>query len=370
MKLARKCKNLFFISILTISLTASVTPTFALNGIIGDNDTIKNPDEVGMHYYESAPEGFNPLNATNEELEQYGFLSKPTEPNEIKFWEQSLKAEIVKSKVKLRNSNKRNENKDKLKLKDKLELNDTQNTTYMHGSNWAGYARDSYSNSTVQKVSGKWKIPTAAANVYTYTSESNWLGIGGTGNYANDYLYQAGSESNWNNAWKEYSLWYEVVGGDSDTGYALTLTGLPASAGDEIYCQVWMNPNFNTWVGGSYFSHKINFYVYNVTKGKISSFWLGNNDYGIPSKTAEWIAERPTKDTGGFTLLSNFGTTQFYSCMYSPTWSGSNYLIPRVDSMNLNWLIDMYTPDGTKCLAWTNALSADGVFTIDWRAYQ
>jgi len=124
---------------------------------------------------EIAPDGFNPLSATTEELNKYGFPEKPSDPEKLKKW--TFAMQHAKHYVKPEQS----------------PSQWTNGTAY--NNHWAGYvikASDNLVNGMTPKYTeaqGSWVQP-----VYTGSSvPAFWVGMGG---FTDAPIVQAGADSN------------------------------------------------------------------------------------------------------------------------------------------------------------------------------
>jgi hypothetical protein len=157
---------------------------------------------------------------------------------------------------------------------------------------WAGYAVASDFASPqpiVVGINSSWIVPTVGVSPQN-TYSAAWIGIGGQ---LDSTLIQVGTEHDCVRDVPTYSVWYELLPGNS-----ITITSINAAPGDKITASITLvNPTTNEW------SIKIS------DSTKAQRFEEDVN-YTSSRLSAEWIVERPTVGNGLGTL-ADFGTITF-----------------------------------------------------------
>jgi hypothetical protein len=139
-------------------------------------------------------------------------------------------------------------------------------------------------------VNSSWAVPTVSVSLQN-TYSAAWIGIGGQLD-SDSTLIQVGTEHDCVNGEPTYSVWYELLPGNS-----FTLTNNVAS-GDKIIASITLvNPDTDEW----------SIEISDLTKAQ--SFER-NVTYGSSRLSAEWIVERPTVGNSLGTL-ADFGTITF-----------------------------------------------------------
>jgi hypothetical protein len=157
---------------------------------------------------------------------------------------------------------------------------------------WAGYAvASNFVNPqpVVLGVNGSWTVPTINASLQNAYSAA-WIGIGGQ---LDSTLIQVGTEHDCVRDVPTYSVWYELLPGNS-----VTITSISAAPGDKITASITLvNQTTNEW------SIKIS----DLTKAQR---FEENVNYVSSRLSAEWIVERPTVGNS-LGNLADFGTITF-----------------------------------------------------------
>jgi hypothetical protein len=275
--------------------------------------TAQQPNEIptnlaGISTIAPPPDGFDPLTATDADLAYYGFPPRPNENSgDYASWAKAMTASAERIVPTLVETN----------ISHGPRVNapgSTTDTDYSY--NWSGYVKNgsakSYGKSSYSFVYSDVTVPTAqqASGKCTggWDYGSAWVGIDGDG--SNDVLqdgiefdaYCKGSTKD-----SYYSPWFEWYPFNE-----VRISGLPISAGNEYYMEVWSTS-----------STKGHAYLVNVTKKKSVTI-----NFSAPSGTklignsAEWITERPGVN-GSLATLTNYGS-QTYSDSLGETFAGSS----------------------------------------------
>jgi Peptidase A4 family len=279
---------LAFLVLATLSLSTSLDAQTAAHGRwVFDPAGIATPGFV----YDLPPAEFNPLTASDAELEQWGFPPRPSTEDAAAYgrWEKIATAKRVTPKLTFTNIY--HGPAQNVKIGPPIK-----NATSTTSSNWSGYvvagANGLFTpnNSDVFSV---WIVPAAhqASSPPTCTStwvySSQWVGFDGWG--SGDVL-QAGTEADANCSSTSYYFWYEWY------PFAETRISLPVGPGDVAQVTV-------TYKTTSPHGQAV---ILNLTTGQSSVISFnppsGTNYVG---NSAEWIMERPTIN-GSLPDLSNY----------------------------------------------------------------
>jgi len=261
------------------------------------------------------PASFDPIVATDMQLEAYGFPPRPNAGVSLNAYAVWLKVVSLPT----------------TRIVPQLEATNVSNgpaaitsiSRQQGGSpvgatspNWSGYVDYDPNKSFVAPktyVFGSYIVPFAeqafGACVGTWEYSSQWVGIDGWG--SNDVL-QAGTEADSScsngTTTRYYSAWYEWYPTNE-----VRVSNLPVSAGDQIYVYVW---NTSTTVG--------NYYMADETKNtSVSLSFTAPSGTVLQGNSVEWVVER-TKLSSGYSTLANYVTDPWYYC-HAQLASGLTY---------------------------------------------
>lgn len=282
--------------------------------------------------YTGAPAGFDPTTASDEELQTYGYPSRP-DPNDMKayaVWQRAVSTTRVTPEL-VPNPNRFHRPNQKM-------------GSFVSG-NWSGYSVVKGSP-TFDEVVGLWIVPSVNSESGSFTGYSSmWVGI--DGNCVCDDLVQDGTEQEWDGGKAVYYAWIEFIPNSE-----LVASGFTVQPGDVIYATssfkngkgVYFVSNFNT---NKSFSASLS-----VPKGAKFS--------GL---SVEWIIER-TEVGGSF---SNPLPHYAYAYM-DDAWayrSGSASKVTYLDGDSENIVMEQ---GGTKL---SKAYEQDGdSMWFEWLAYK
>jgi hypothetical protein len=157
---------------------------------------------------------------------------------------------------------------------------------------WAGYAVASdFANPQpiVLGVNSSWTVPTISLSLQN-TYSAAWIGIGGQ---LDSTLIQIGTEHDCVNGEPTYSVWYELLPGNS-----VPITTVNIAPRDKITASITLvNPATNEW----------SIEISDLTKARRFETSV---PYDSSRLSAEWIVERPTVGNNLGTL-ADFGTITF-----------------------------------------------------------
>lgn len=299
----------FLLLAVSFMLPAALAQTSAYGNWVNDPNNLATPGFV----YEVPPSGFNPLAASDFELEQWGFPPRPSVSNVTAYarWKRLVSVKRVTPQLTFTNIYQgpaRN-----------VKFSPTSNTSAT-SNNWSGYVLDG-ANGTFKvnetQVSADWNIPSVAQAVGTCNStwdySSQWVGFDGWG--SSDVL-QAGNEADATCSSTLYSFWYEWYP-NTETRVSSPV----AQPGDWVTVQVWYtttSPN-----GHAYWADY-------RTGASASVGFNAPSGTTFEGNSAEWVMERPTvsgsladlANYGGMQILAPFariGATTYYSPSSPPS---------------------------------------------------
>ena len=146
--------------------------------------------------------GFDPLTATDSQLEANGMPARPAARSGLRLWRSYVTSHprSVSSCAHL--------HADAHEFHGPVAPADPPVIPIQDSANWAGYV---VTVGTYTQVTGRWVIPTASGPSPTaFAYSSSWVGIG-SGNNSTHLLIQAGSQSDGNgSSARSNALWWEV----------------------------------------------------------------------------------------------------------------------------------------------------------------
>ncbi len=240
------------------------------------------------------PDGFKPLEASDEDLATYGFPARPTEAKELAKWNEDMSAykytpvpQITQTDVihGFNHSDSRNTTNAVNGL--------SQSTT---SSNWSGYV----AKGTYSMVQGDFVQPTINSSNPNYTHESTWTGLGG---YTSSKLVQTGTAMTTYAGGRHYYAWYEYLS-PTNPNPEIQFTSITVNPGDKIH----------TYCAFQRANDKFNAYIANNSNGTSQSVLVSipASEY-FDNSAADFINEKPSwsvTDNG----LTNYGTTSWKNC--------------------------------------------------------
>ena len=303
---------------------------------------------AGVTTIAAPPAGFNPLNASDQDLEFYGFPPRPNEiaaPKAFASWQKAMTAsknrvspvlEVTKNIA------------GPAKLKAGAIAGTPAPGAAANSYNWSGYVNTNgvtkYGSSSFYYIIGDYVVP-IARQAYSkcdggWDWSVSWVGIDGWG--SSDVL-QAGSESDayCNGTTKSayYSAWYEWY------PYGWTrITSLPIVPGDDLFVEVWSS---TSTYGHAYIVN------YNTNQYVIVNFYAPSGTQ-LVGNSAEWVVERPAVG-GSLVTLANYISDYFsdayaYNFAYSAVDPGSAGSFPVTMLDNASKPISYPTPLGVNAI--------------------
>lgn len=297
--------------ILMCSIT--VTPAFA-ETFLGNGDEYIQYDHIeylpdgGKIYvyiidgiendFPVPPEGFNPLEASNEMLMTYGFPIRPSDESATSEWEKIMSAYKTTPVPKVQRTDITHGvcefSNYQFSQPEFFSSRAFNATTYSR--NWSGYvAKGSFA-----QIQGDFVQPKIDPANPSYTHESTWVGFGG---YKTGKLVQTGTTMSTYAGKNSYYAWYEYLS-PSHNNPEIRMNSVTIRPGDKIhtYCSFQQSNN------------KFNAYIANDTNGTSQSVLISisASEY-FDSSTAEFVNEHPSwsaTDNG----LTKYGTMTWTNC--------------------------------------------------------
>jgi Peptidase A4 family len=274
---------------------------------------------AGVTTIKAPPAGFNPLNASDQELAYYGYPPKPddaAQPKQFATWKKAMAASKTRVAPVLEVT-KNFAGPAKLKAGASTAAPASGNAALSY--NWSGYVNyngvTKYGSSSFYYLFGDYVVPVArqayGACTGSWDYGVTWVGIDGWG--SGDVL-QAGSEADAycyaGTNYTYYSAWYEWY------PYGWTrIPSLPIAPGDDLFVEVWST---SSTAGHAYIVN------YNTDQYVIVNFSAPPGTQ-LVGNSAEWIVERPGVG-GSLATLTNY-----ISDYFSDTWASNfnyNYVDP------------------------------------------
>jgi hypothetical protein len=264
---------------------------------------------AGARIPKAPPAGFNPLEASSDELKSYGLPSKPdatADPQRYAKWAKHLSKPLnfVAPTFKIVEDS-------RVPLPDSATKGDATATS----GNWSGIVNTAPgTGSKYDLVEGEWIIP----NAYPNSTKANgvylaatWIGIDGWG--SGDVL-QAGTNSECvvsNGVTTSQSAfpWYEWY-----PSFWIAISNFPVHPGDTIWGEVYAESSTEGYI-----------FLYNVGAGTYTSAtFAAPSGTSLQGNSAEWIVEDPSTGSSEY-LFPNYGSTAFFDC-YAYSSAGSQTL--------------------------------------------
>jgi hypothetical protein len=255
------------------------------------------------------PDGFNPVEASDDELSMYGFPPRPNadlEPKAYATWAKAMAASKIRVFPQLAQTN-HFAGPTRPAVPNKAVPHDSAAGT-SNSYNWSGIvdfsgATSYNSNTSFYVILGQWVVPVAeqayGACTGAWDYSVSWVGIDGWG--SPDVL-QAGTQSDGycSGSTKStyYSFWYEWF-----PNSWTNVTNLPVSAGDNVFVEIW---NTSSTQG---YAYMVNF----QTNQSATVGFSAPAGTTLVGNSAEWIVERP-EINGSLATLTNYIGDYFSDC--------------------------------------------------------
>jgi hypothetical protein len=259
--------------------------------------------EQRAHAYPSPPKDFDPLAATDAQLERYGLPPRPDrdkEPDLFRFWSRLLgkPLEVVTAKFPEPHG-------EKLRLIPLTRVGRGGPRPFGHfekSRNWSGAYIVPQPPDMFVHVTGRWQVPKPSlppvppegATVDNQFQSSSWIGIDGHRRCPNSSMPQIGTsqcieiiDGAPNIMIYAWWQWWSLDGSyppNNRKNPPVPITGIPVALNDEVMAGVIVRS-----------ADEVQFYIKNQTTGRFTSFLVIAPGPILPlGSTAEWIMERPT----------------------------------------------------------------------------
>lgn len=316
----------------------------------GGKDYVYIIDGVKNHYL-VPPDDFDPLTATDEELDRYCFPDRPeamalsdAANSDYSDW-YSLMANYTGTPEPEISVSVQPVNPEPTAPVTRA----TSATSY----NWSGYVSDLGDSSSkfYTQAQVDYTQPTISAiESGAVTLNSYWIGFGGYN--GSEKLVQAGTSTYGKSTHK---AWYEYLSDTGETVHMQYIDSLTVSAGDSIHVYITFQKANN----------KFEYYIANNTTGKSASGYVElDASKQFDGTTVEWVVER-CKSGGSLTSLGDYGTMTMKNC--KATLNSSNTWL------NLGNLSNLYKVtmigSGGNTLSSPGSISSGTQFTCTFKDY-
>jgi hypothetical protein len=289
-----------------------------------------------IHTFVAPPATFNPVAASPEALQQYGFPPKPDQvqaPAAYSAWAKAVSApqtrlqtpQLVQTAI--QNGPAQIQPTSQLKQPANEFNSNPSNAVLSTSSNWSAYV--DYDNNTKpfakSFIYAYWMVPVAQHAFghglpagWDYSSQ--WVGIDGWG--SPDVL-QAGTEADayLSGSTKAtfYAAWIEWYPFNESR-----ISNFSVAPGNEMFVEVW---NTSATVGNAYL---VNF----TTQQAVSFTFSAPSGTKLVGNSAEWVVERPGI-SGGLAPLTNYVACPFDACYAFGSVNGGTYNRAYYPGINL-----------------------------------
>lgn len=317
-----------------------ITGSMSITSTSSNSPTVHTTNILNGHYV-IPPKGFNPLKATNAELEKYHFPKRPKNQKKLKQWKQLMAhaAHFVAPVFGTPKGKATSVSNEDLK-------------------NWSGYeVRDSQDR--IHEVYGQWSVPDVNnSNRKSYSV--TWIGMGGDGQTAGaSQLIQEGTRQDYINGAGHYSVWWERLTPKSDT-LMVPITNFTVAPDQDIEAEITVDLSTTTY------------FIENTTTGKYTSFtesiYGPHGASGWYGGSAEWIEERESINNS-YPYLADYRIVNFFNCSaynlngsFGGSIGGGNWSYIRKITMY------EYGTYGAVMSTPTSLINS-GKFAINWKNY-
>jgi hypothetical protein len=308
------------------------------------------PTPIGTVTEPVPPAGFQPLQATDEQLALYGFPARPTDPDALAAWTSLLSAYQTSSPP----SQCWNLNAPVADFKQSSDGIQPLVVAYDTSPNWGGYVAEPSSSNLFKGVAGEYHQPPRKSTSCTNARQSEWVGLGGYGTFSNGGfgLIQDGTE--FDTSGSPYGF-YEWIGsnsaGGATTGVAAQHFSIGVGVGDHIYVSTTYAPSTGI----------ATFYIENQTTGTQQTFKAKTAQW-YDGSTTDWIVERPGPFGGQPGHLQNFNSVSWTGAEAFNTANDWVYLDSTHEQINITMKQNGTTFAQTGGVGGANG----GAFTTTW----
>lgn len=333
----------------------------------GGKDIIYVIDGVKNHFF-VPPDDFNPIKATDAQLERYGFPMRPQERDSVAYNEwlslMSSYRETPEPNIAVTRSIQNETPCDSASLQSLVASTVIEKTS----NNWSGYvsylgsnssqyytqAQVDYIEPTITKVVTPGAYPERTTKLNAY-----WIGFGGTN--GSKKLVQAGTVISVIGKHQYHHAWYEYL---SDTGQTVSIQ----------YLDLAVNPgdNIHVYISFQKANGVFGYYIANNTTGEYVSGLVENLNSAqqFDGSMVEWIVERcevtPDKGEPYISTLGDYGSIVMKNC--KATLNNSNTWIDLADLSGLQ-LYQMKSSETKKILSQPDPITDKNQFTCSFVDY-
>jgi hypothetical protein len=301
---------------------------------------------AGVSAFMRPPASFNPLTATDAELDRYGFPPRPGQdlgPGVLERWERRVMSQ-TRIVPQLQQTNTFHAPARNIK-----QTKTAPGVIEANSENWSGYAIVDSSNPFVRpgsQVEAQFIVPKPASGCGSKTdtySSANWVGIDGA--FSNDVL-QAGTETDLNCATgPAYYAWIEWYPNSE-----IRVTNLAIAPGDLMSISVFIAADSSKHLS-----------IENLTTRKsVALAMTPPRGTELVGNSIEWIVERPTINNAAFSKLTNY--------VMNPWTNLGAVTFPRLSAPAVNYLPNAAPASATIYRLWmndgTHQLSGAQLFSI------
>ena len=301
----------------------------------------------GISAFTRPPANFNPMTATDAELDRYGFPPRPPRdlgPEVLARWERRVMSQ-TRIVPQLQQTNTFHAPVRTIK-----QIKQTGGTVEANSENWSGYAIVDPGNpfaKTGTQVEARYIVPKPASGCESGTekySSANWVGIDGA--FSNDVL-QAGTETDLDcAAGASYYAWIEWYPNSE-----IRVTNLVISPGDLMSVSVFIATDASKHLS-----------IENLTTRKsVALAMTPPRGTELVGNSVEWIVERPTINNAALSKLTNY--------LLNPWTDIGSVTLPRRPGVPVAYLPNGAPASATIYRLWmsdgTNQLSGVQLFSVD-----
>ena len=217
------------------------------------------------------------------------------------------------------------------------------NTNIQHSLNWAGFYVGTGSGNGFKQVTGNWSTPCISGTVNSNHLDAQWVGIGGV--YGNQSLLQVGTALLTDGRFHPFYELYPNPPIMSTQGFACA-NAFTASV------------DYNLYSKGT---NKNHIYIKNLSTGFTLNYVVPNSRFKPDLRSAEWIDERPSCNSG-LSDLANFHYVTWTNARASMNMASA--VLSGISSFPNNALI--MQDKNHSILAKPDGLGANNTFKDRW----
>ena len=322
----------------------------------GGKDYVQIENDVEIHSL-VPPSGFNPIEATDEELAQYCFPPRPEDEEELSQWISNMECYNTTPIPEIKYSEGKAPKKKAMEYANYVSTDDQ-----FDFASTAGYRAFTSCYAEVSQVQMNYIQPTVSA-ISGFCYNRYGIGIGGS---TNETRLSAGTctyGKTTHNAWIQWRS--EVVNWTSTPMHLISVDSLHINAGDSIHLYIAYEKENN----------KFSYYIANNTTGEAHSGYniLSSATY-YDGLLAHWFVERvhdldvsninPNINNTDYFNLGNFGTFTASMCQYKLLNTSSWINLSNATSLQKNVM-----KNNGRVLCEPGSVFGGSCFTCTWQAY-